>query len=88
MINKKVIERIDAILPVLKLVIPGGKYFEIAEQFYVLLKMPSAERKARIDEIFDGIEDYVQSTDNKVDDVIVLPAILGLRKLMDIPDND
>jgi len=43
---------------------------------------------ALVDGIFDFIEDYVQQTDNTIDDVVVLPVIQRLRVIMEIPDND
>lgn len=40
------------------------------------------------DYLLDKVEEYVASTDNKIDDAVVLPVIRGLRILWDIPDND
>jgi hypothetical protein len=40
------------------------------------------------DQLLDTLEDFVQRTDNKVDDKLILPAIKALRIAFDIPDND
>lgn len=40
------------------------------------------------DYLLDKLEDYVESTDNKTDDKLVLPAIKALRAALNIPDND
>jgi hypothetical protein len=40
------------------------------------------------DMLLDQIEEFVQRTDNKIDDKLVLPAIKALRIAFDIPDND
>lgn len=36
----------------------------------------------------DALEDFVQRTDNKIDDATILPAIKGLRVVAGIADND
>ena len=40
------------------------------------------------DYLLDKVEEFVQRTDNKIDDVTILPVIKGLRILWDIPDQD
>jgi len=41
-----------------------------------------------LDALFDKIEDLVMRSDTKMDDKLVLPMILKLRKTLDVPDND
>ena len=40
------------------------------------------------DALLDTIENFVQRTDNTIDDKMILPAIKALRIALDIPDND
>lgn len=44
--------------------------------------------KSLADKIFDAIEDWAEGTENKIDDVIVLPLIAKAREILDVPDND
>ena len=54
----------------------------------LLKNLDSETVKEFIDGGLDKIEDKVSSTDNKIDDTIVLPLIGLIRKTFDIPDND
>lgn len=40
------------------------------------------------DACLDTLEEFVQRTDNKIDDAVILPAIIGLRTVAGIADND
>lgn len=40
------------------------------------------------DKMLDAAEDVIASTDNKIDDQIVLPIIQKIRATFDIPDFD
>lgn len=40
------------------------------------------------DKLFDTIEQMVQSSENTIDDTMVLPVIKALRAGLNIPDND
>lgn len=40
------------------------------------------------DYLLDKLEDYVEDTNNKTDDKLVLPAIKALRAALNIPDKD
>ncbi|RLG44187.1 MAG: hypothetical protein DRN81_05075 [Thermoproteota archaeon] len=44
--------------------------------------------KRGLDKMLDEIENYVEKTENKIDDVLVLNSIKMLRSVFDIPDND
>jgi len=40
------------------------------------------------DKMLDWAEDFIASTDNQIDDALVLPVIKGIRTTFNIPDND
>lgn len=40
------------------------------------------------DALLDTLEEFVQRTDNKVDDAVMLPAIKGFRVIAGIADDD
>lgn len=40
------------------------------------------------DAICDTVEEFVQRTDNTIDDAIILPMIKGIRTVAGIEDND
>ena len=40
------------------------------------------------DTLLDTIENFIQRTDNTIDDKLLLPAIKALRIAYQIPDND
>lgn len=40
------------------------------------------------DACLDTLEEFVQRTDNKIDDAVILPAIKGLRMVAGIADHD
>lgn len=40
------------------------------------------------DMLLDTVEEFIQRTDNTIDDKLLLPAIKALRIAFDIPDND
>lgn len=40
------------------------------------------------DFLLDKLEEFVQQTDNTIDDKMVLPVIKGLRIIYDIPDGE
>lgn len=40
------------------------------------------------DACLDTLEEFVQRTDNTIDDAVILPAIKGLRSVAGIADND
>jgi len=44
--------------------------------------------KDGMDALLDVVEDKVQSSENKIDDTIVLPICSLIRQAFDIPDND
>lgn len=44
--------------------------------------------KELTDKFLDVIEDLVQKSANKYDDVMVLPLCAKIREMADIPDND
>lgn len=61
----------------------------VGSLFTNLLSLLTPEiAKEALDAAFDVIEDKVEGSKNKVDDTIVLPILLKLRQLLDIPDND
>lgn len=61
----------------------------IGSLFTNLLSLLTPEiAKEALDAAFDVIEDRVEKSGNKIDDTIVLPILLKLRQLLEIPDND
>ena len=66
------------------------KWLSIAGSLFTnLLSLLTPEiAKEALDAAFDVIEDKVEGSKNKIDDTIVLPVLLKLRQLLDIPDND
>jgi hypothetical protein len=61
----------------------------VGSLFTNLLSLLTPEiAKEALDAAFDVIEDKVEGSKNKIDDTIVLPILLKLRQLLDIPDND
>jgi len=66
------------------------KWLSIAGSLFTnLLSLLTPEiAKEALDAAFDVIEDKVEGSKNKIDDTIVLPILLKLRQLLDIPDND
>ena len=55
----------------------------------VLGEMLSAQRlKGYADTLFDMVEDFVQDSNTKMDDMIVLPVIKAFRIAFDVPDDD
>jgi hypothetical protein len=61
----------------------------VGSLFTNLLSLLTPEiAKEALDAAFDVIEDKVEGSKNKIDDTIVLPVLLKLRQLLDIPDND
>ena len=44
--------------------------------------------KGVLDKAFDKIEYEVKDSSTHWDDVLVLPILKGLRKALDVPDND
>lgn len=44
--------------------------------------------KTAEDAFLDAIENFVARTDNDIDDAVILPAIKGIRKYLNIPDCD
>jgi len=59
-------------------------------KFFMLLNLikPLLDVEKLGDFLLDQLENYVQKTDNKTDDALVLPVIKGLRIALNIPDND
>jgi len=54
-----------------------------------LLKMLKPEVLLRVaDKILDYIEDEVAESENKIDDITVLPLIAIIRNTFGIPDDD
>lgn len=60
-----------------------GKLIEKA-----LDKISTEEGKAAIDGVLDRLEDWILDTENKVDDITMLPIAKFIRRIADIPDND
>lgn len=61
----------------------------VGSLFTNLLSLLTPEiAKEALDAAFDVIEDKVEGSKNKIDDTIILPILLKLRQLLDIPDND
>uniref|UniRef100_A0A6M3MBI8 Uncharacterized protein n=1 Tax=viral metagenome TaxID=1070528 RepID=A0A6M3MBI8_9ZZZZ len=44
--------------------------------------------KKSVDAMLDVIEDSVEKSANKVDDIVVLPLCALIRRTFDVPDND
>ena len=44
--------------------------------------------KSILDKAFDTIEEMVKDSKTQWDDVLVLPMMKALRKVLDVPDND
>ena len=44
--------------------------------------------KGFVDVILDYVENYVQTSETKIDDAIALPLCQLIRNTFDIPDND
>lgn len=54
-----------------------------------LLSLLSKEQgKEIIDALFDKVEEMVSRSENKLDDMVVLPLINKAREILDVPDND
>ena len=51
------------------------------------LLSPEVAKKA-LDSALDVIEDAVEDSSNKIDDVIVLPLCRKAREILNIPDED
>lgn len=43
---------------------------------------------AAVDGFLDVVEDAVAKSDNKIDDIIVLPVVKQVREVFNVPDND
>jgi hypothetical protein len=54
----------------------------------ILANLDEDTIKRFIDAGLDAIEDIVASTDNQIDDQLVLPLCRRLRQAVDVPDND
>jgi hypothetical protein len=48
---------------------------------------PDVLKKA-VDAMLDAVEDSVEASANKVDDMLVLPLVKVIRETFNIPDND
>ena len=54
-----------------------------------MVEIMSPEKvKKVIDTAFDKLEDKVKDTSTQWDDAIVLPMLAGLRKALNVPDED
>ena len=61
----------------------------VAALFSVILKrFPKDVVKDLLDMLLDQVEDYIDATPNKYDDMILNPIIKTLRDYFDIPDTD
>jgi len=69
----------------------------MSELLLQLVKMMVASLKAILtpqqvrewlDKAFDAVEEQVKDSSTHWDDVIILPLLKGLRKALDVPDND
>lgn len=60
------------------------------KKFFMILNLikPILDLEKLGDTMIDTLEDYVQKTDNKTDDALVLPVIKGLRVALMIEDDD
>lgn len=54
----------------------------------LLLLIDSVAVKKLLDEFLDKIEDYVMSSKNQIDDVVILALTAKIRAELAIPDND
>jgi len=55
----------------------------------LLLKYANSEVVRKyVDKGFDLIEEFVEDSETKIGDVIVLPIMAELREAFNIPDND
>jgi len=65
------------------------KMMLIQQLVSVLLSMLTPElMRSAIDRILDIAEDAARDSKTPVDDAIVLPLCMQIRKAFDIPDND
>jgi hypothetical protein len=63
------------------------KFFTIVQILGGLIAKAGVDKQLG-DVLLDQLENFVQRTDNKIDDHLLLPAIRALREAFDIPDND
>lgn len=54
----------------------------------LIAKLPLDAVKQVADAALDVAENYIGETRTEVDDAVLLPAIGGVRKVLNIPDND
>lgn len=59
-------------------------------KFMMILKIlsPIVDMTKLGDYLLDALEIYVKDSNNKTDDILVLPVIKGLRIAVNIPDED
>lgn len=54
----------------------------------LLSALPTDVAKKAIDGALDIVEDAVEKSEKKWDDIVVLPLIALIRRVFDIPDDD
>ena len=54
----------------------------------VLSLLPKEKFKEIVDALLDVIEDKIEASETKIDDMVILPLIKKVRELLDIPDED
>ena len=54
----------------------------------VLSLLPKEKFKEIVDALLDVIEDKIEASETKIDDMVILPLIKKVRELLDIPDDD
>ena len=68
--------------------VAAGKVLLQAVVAVIATMMTEENMKKLADAMLDTAEDFVQKTDNTIDDAVVLPAIAKIRSVFNIPDND
>jgi hypothetical protein len=84
----------DILIPALNLVMsaldipgPDGK-IDISSELTKLFFALGAQKNEFIDAGLDWIENNIEATENKIDDMVVLPMCSLVRTVLNVPDND
>ena len=54
----------------------------------ILENLPEEAVKKILDKMINVVEEHVESTENKIDDALVLPTCAFIRNIFAISDND